>query len=141
MKKMKKILSLILAIVMCFSVIGVIPAKAATNLENNGINWFAGQNGNPWSGSKWTFHTGKDGEFSKMTNFIAKENSPAAIDAPGWWADAAAETAYIGTWRQQATQEKWAVTAFDIAEDGNISGTSSQILKTNGEGSGDVMVV
>ena len=75
MKKMKKLLALLVAIVMCVSVVGVIPAKAATTLENNGINWFAGQNGNPWSGSKWTFQTGKDGNFTKMTNFIAKENS------------------------------------------------------------------
>lgn len=141
MKKIKKWLSFLLAVVMCFSVVGVIPAKAATTLENHGINWYAGQNGNPWTGSKWTFQTGKDGEFEKMTNYIAAENSPTEINAPGWWADAAAETAYIGTWRQQATQEKWAVTAFDIEEEGNISGTSSQVLKINGEGSGDVIVV
>lgn len=140
MKKIKKILALMLALIMCVSVVGVIPAKAAA-IDNLGINWFAGQNGNPWSGSPWTFHTGKDGVFTKMTNYIVAENTPSDINAPGWWADANAETAYIGTWRQQATQENWAVTALNSEVEGNISGTSSQILKTQGAGSGDVMVV
>ena len=139
MKKMKKLMALVVAIVMCVSVIGVIPAKAATETTTD-ISWFAGQNGNPWSGSCWTYLTGKDGSFEKMANYIASDSATANFK-PGWSADENATTAYIGTWRQQATQEKWAVTAFDIAEEGNITGTSSLALKTNGAGSGDVIVV
>ena len=139
MKRVKRTLALFVASVMCLSVVGEIPAKAAAE-KTTDISWFGGQNGNPWNGSDWTFLTGKDGNFSKMENYISNDSATASIK-PGWAADADANTAYIGTWRQQATQEKWAVTAFDIAEDGNITGTSGQTLKTSGAGSGDVMVL
>ena len=124
---------------MTASVVGVIPAKAATEMTTD-ISWFAGQNGNPWSGAYWTYLTGKDGEFEKMENYISNDSATANFK-PGWSADENATTAYIGTWRQQATQDKWAVTSFEIAEEGNITGTSNLALKTNGAGSGDVMVV
>ena len=139
MRRLKKAFTFFLATALCLSVVGGIPAKAATE-KTTDISWFGGQNGNPWKGSNWTFLTGKDGNFEKMENFIASDSETASIK-PGWSADADAKTGYIGTWRQQATQDKWAVTAFDISEDGNIIGTSGQTLKTSGTGAGDVIVV
>ncbi len=131
-KKEKKIISFLLAVV-CIASSASIQASA-TDL-NTDISWFGSQNGNPWNGSKWTFCHGRDGDFTKMPYYVTESKC--------WSSNEDGSKTKIDTWRHYATPEDWAVTAFSINEDGNISGDSRQPVKLEGttNNAADLMVV
>lgn len=102
--------------------------KEGTNYQTG---WYAYQNKNPYYDSPWTFMHGKDGNFSKMTNYITTNGTPNYWAAVKDYQDPAG--AYIKISEQGAGINDWAVTSFKMASDGYIVGGSNVSLTLTGK--------
>ena len=87
-----------------------------------GIDWFAGQNGNPWTGSPYTFEYYANGAFQKMEAFNAIETRWQTTDG----------AAFVDTWFATATHEKYAAVVYHASTAGTAAITNGFALQLEG---------
>lgn len=93
----------------------IIPNKAFAD----DISWFAGQNGNPWNGSPFTFEYYSNGSFTKMEHFNDTETRWESSDG----------ASFIDTWYSKASYDNYATVVYNASAAGTAKITNGFPLK------------
>ncbi len=119
---LRKVLSVFLAAaVMGALVFSALAPVVSADAINSSVQWFGNHGGNPHGGSKWTFeYYGKEtGGFQKL-EFQKDRPDDSAADPSGYYQDKSGDV-YINNWKQAATDNLYAATAFNADFGGKVT--------------------